>query len=284
MPMRRRTLAALCLSPGLSAFECPDLWTVPADLEVPPMIDGRPSAGRRVRQVLTAFETTRVHHALYLPRNWRPGGRYPVLVEYAGNGNYVNAYGDRSAGTVDGVSLGYGISGGRDYIWVSLPFVDRANGVNAITWWGDVEATIDYCLAAVQMVCEKWGGDRDRLFLTGFSRGAIAGNYIGLHTDTIAGLWRGFVAHSHYDGVRTWPYPGSDRASALARLARLQGRPQFISHECSVEPTREYLEATGIHAPWEFLALPYRNHTDQWVLRDLPERRRLREWLKKLGR
>ena len=29
---------------------------------------------------------------------------------------------------------------------------------------------------------------------------------------------------------------------------------------------------------------PYRNHTDQWVLRDLPERCRLREWLKKLGR
>ena len=60
--------------------------------------------------------------------------------------------------------------------------------------------------------------------------------------------------------------------------------PQFISHECSVEPTREYLEATGAKAPWELLALPYRNHTDQWVLRDLPERCRLREWLKKLGR
>ena len=82
MPMRRRTLAALCLSPGLPAFECPDLRTVPADLEVPLMIDGP------------------------------PGGRYPVLGEYAGNGNYVNAYGDRSAGTGDGVSLGYGVAGG----------------------------------------------------------------------------------------------------------------------------------------------------------------------------
>lgn len=154
-----------------------------------------------------------------------PGGRYPVLGEYAGNGNYVNAYGDRSAGTVDGVSLGYGVSGGRDFIWVSLPFVDRANGVNAITWWGDVDATIEYCLAAVSVVCKKWGGDRDRLFLTGFSRGVIACNYIGLHHDTVAGLWRGFVAHSHYDGVRAWTYPCSDRASALERLARLNGRP-----------------------------------------------------------
>lgn len=42
--------------------------------------------------------------------------------------------------------------------------------------------------------------------------------------------------------------------------------------ECSVEPTREYLEATGVKVPWVLLALPYRNHTDQRVLRDLPER------------
>lgn len=43
------------------------------------------------------------------------------------------------------------------FIWVSLPFVDRAKGVNAITWWGDVDATIEYCLAAVSVVCEKLG-------------------------------------------------------------------------------------------------------------------------------
>ena len=129
----------------------------------------------------------------------------------------------------------------------------------------------------------SWGGDRDRLFLTGFSRGAIACNYTG--HDTVAGLWRGFVAHSHYDGVRTWPYPGSESRERFGRVWRAStDAPQFISHECSVEPTREYLEATGAKAPWELLALPYRNHTDQWVLRDLPERCRLREWLKKLGR
>ena len=81
------------------------------------------------------------------------------------------------------------------------------------------------------------------------------------------------------------PIPAANRASALGAFGAPQRTPpQFISHECSVEPTREYLEATGAKAPWELLALPYRNHTDLWVLRDLPERCRLREWLKKLGR
>lgn len=144
-------------------------------------------------------------------------------------GNYVNAYGDRSAGTGDGVSLGYGVSGRRDFIWVSLPFVERAKGVNAITWWGDVDATIEYCLAAVSVVCKKWGGDRDRLFLTGFSRGAIACNYTGLHHDTVAGLWRGFVAHSHYDGVRTWPYPGSESRERFGAFGAPQRTPPSSS-------------------------------------------------------
>ena len=30
------------------------------------------------------------------------------------------------------------------------------------------------------------------------------------------------------------------------------------------------------------LALPYPNHTDAWVLKDVPERKQLREWVKKI--
>jgi hypothetical protein len=46
------------------------------------------------------------------------------------------------------------------------------------------------------------------VFIAGFSRGAIACNFIGLRDDEIASLWCGFVVHSHYEGVRDWP--GSD--------------------------------------------------------------------------
>jgi hypothetical protein len=128
-------------------------------------------------------------------------------------------------------------------------------------------------------VCGEYGGDPSALILAGFSRGAIACNFIGLHDDAIAQLWLAFVAHSHYDGVRAWDYPGSDRLSALERLNRLHGRPQFISHEASTDETETYLKTACPGGRFTFQALPYRNHTDSWVLRDIPERKTLREWV-----
>jgi len=44
-----------------------------------------------------------------------------VIVEYAGNGNYANKYGDVSSGEVEGSKLGYGISGGTGFIWICMP-------------------------------------------------------------------------------------------------------------------------------------------------------------------
>ena len=142
-----------------------------------------------------------------------------------------------------------------------------------------MQETKRYCLATVRDVCARLGGDPARVVLCGFSRGSIACNFIGLHDEEIAALWRGFICHSHYDGVsEKWPYPGADRASALERLRRLGGRPQWISHEGSVDATREWLLSTGVAGDWTFAPVPFRNHSDRWVLRDLPLRARLREW------
>ena len=161
-------------------------------------------------------------------------------------------------------------------IWLCLPFVDVEAGTNATQWWGDVEATIEYCIDAVEETIRDYGGDADNLFLAGFSRGAIAANFIGLHDDRIAALWCGFICHSHYEGPRWWP--GSDPRGAARRLQRLGGRPQFISHETSVEATCEYLTTACPDGNFTFMALPFPDHTDTWVLRALPERQRLRDW------
>jgi len=64
----------------------PDIRSVPPDLLVPAVEDGPPRAGRRVRRTLSEYQGTEVHHTLYLPTDWRPGRRYPVLIEYPGNG------------------------------------------------------------------------------------------------------------------------------------------------------------------------------------------------------
>lgn len=139
-------------------------------------------------------------------------------------------------------------------------------------------------METVREVCARQGGDASRVVLCGFSRGAIGCNFIGLHDDEIAPLWRAFFCHSHYDGVKAWPYAESDEAAALQRLRRLGGREQWISHEGSVEPTRQFIERSGVQAPLTFVAIPYANHSAAWVLRDLPERRKARDWLDRVTR
>lgn len=278
--------AAMAQSPSFD--QLPDIRSVTPDLAVPPLRTGvAPKAGVRLQDTLPAWQGSRVYHALYLPRDWKPERqrqrrhRYPVIVEYAGNGNYRNRYGDVSEGVPEGSSLGYGLSGGERHLWLCLPYIDSAARAIQINWWGDIAATLAYCEEAIERVCAQFGGDPARVLLCGFSRGAIACNFLGLHNDRIARLWRAFFCYSHYDGVRTnWPYEGVDRAAALARLRRLHGRPQFIIHEGgSVDPAREYLAATGVKGRFTFQPLSFRNHNDQWVLRDIPERRIARQWL-----
>ncbi|MEZ0276692.1 MAG: hypothetical protein ACAH88_17420, partial [Roseimicrobium sp.] len=246
-----------------------------------------PAAGHRVTQTTPGWQSTQVHHALYLPTDWEPGKKYPVIAEYAGNGGYKNKYGDVSEGTVDGSNLGYGLSGGRGFIWVCLPYVELVDGTkrNAAKWWGDVGETNRYATATLRQLAEKYGADLDCVIIAGFSRGAIGCNYLGLQDDATAPQWKAFFCHSHYDGVHErWPYAGADRASALARLQRLKGRPQWISHESAVTATQQYVQGTGVKGDFTFTAIPFRNHSDQWVLRDIPERKAAREWLQKVVR
>lgn len=280
-------LAALLL--GLTAdfvaaqsVPWPDLSSISADLTVPPLTDEAPAPGKRVRLTATGWEQSEVSHSLYLPTDWQPGKLLPVLVEYAGNGGYSNPYGDSCTGQVEGCRLGYGISGGTGFLWLCLPYVEMHEGSarSALKWWGDLKLSKRYCLTAVRETCARFGGDPARVVLCGFSRGSIGCNYLGLMDDEISELWCAFICHSHYDGVsERWPYAGADRAAALERLARLRGRPQFISHEVSLATTEQWLRSTGIQGAWTFMPIPFRNHSDAWVLRDIPARRELRAWL-----
>jgi hypothetical protein len=222
-----------------------------------------------------------------LPKEWTPERHWPVIVEWAGNGNFRNAFGDVSTGRVEDSHLGFGITAGSGAIWVCLPYLNGAGKANVITWWGDPPAydpqpTLASCRATVRDVCARFGGDADRVVLAGFSRGAIAANYLGLYDDETARLWRAFICYSHYDGVRTgWPYPGADRTAARARLERLAGRPQFICGEGSnADETRRYLTEEGLlgKGAFTFQGTGYRNHNDAWTLRPGEARARLREW------
>ena len=266
--------------------QLPDISSVTPDLQLPSLGVGKPAPGKRVKATLPGRDVAEAYHVVYLPRDWSPDRKFPVLVEYAGNGPYRNRYGDVSTGRVEGSRLGYGISGGEGFIWLCLPYLDNAGITNVAKWWGtapthDPGPTIDYCLEAVKSVCREFNGNTNELILCGFSRGAIACNYIGLHEERIAKLWRAFIPYSHYDGVRTrWPYPGADRRSALQRLGRLDGRPQFICGEGSnAIETKDFLLETKVDGKFTFRGTGFRNHNDAWVLRPSSVRTTLRNWV-----
>ena len=205
----------------------------------------------------------------------------PVIAEYAGNGGYQNKLGDVSDGSVEVCMLGYGLSAGRGFIWVVLPFVETVSTgrQNAAKWWGDVAETKRYCQATLADICTRFGGDPQRVVLAGFSRGAIACNYIGLHDDHMASLWCAMLCHSHYEGEFKHPAPDND--AWPERLRRLGARPQFICQEGGTQKTQATIQSTGMKGNFTFATLPFPNHSARWVLCDLPLRRQAREWLAK---
>jgi len=277
-------------SPGVHAQ--PDDAEVKADLVTPLMTDEAPAAGKRVRQVASEYEGTEVYHALYLPVDWKPGGKHPVIVEYTGNKFPPG----KGSGEVKDANLGYGMSGGRGFLWVTMPYVETGRKENAVTWWGDRKATVEYCKVNLPRICRKFGGDLDNVFICGFSRGAIGSSYIGLADDEIASLWKGMFTHDHFDGQRKWGYPESDRESALRRLARLKGRPVLVCGQHASFVRDQFLKDHMYLARFTFLDVPtgkifkipegnvIHSHTDLWMHRESKYRRQARAWLQQVLR
>ena len=275
-----KSIFSVLLLPTLFlAAELPDIHSVSPDLEVPALSEGPPAAGKRVRHGLSV---------LYLPTDWKADKKWPVIVELAGNGGYTNKFGDVSTGLPEGSNLGYGLSAGHGFIWLCVPYLNAKGDEVAIKWWGDAptydaQPTLKHLRETVKSVCRDFSGDESKVVLCGFSRGAIACGYLGLHDDETAKLWCGLLAYSHYDGVKKWPYPGSDRESALVRLKRLGNRPQFICGEGSnAQETEQYLRPLLSNADLTFLSTGFRNHNDAWTLRPSPARDKAREWLRRV--
>ena len=284
-------ISLICSATGRDKDSIPDFRGTRADLKIPPLVEGKSGPGIRTK-ARNRGDAKGVYHVLYLPKDWKSGKKYPVIVEYAGNGPYRDKNGDVSSGHVEGSKLGYGFSGGKGYIWLCLPYLNSSGTENVRKWWGDAPdydpmPTVEYCKLTVRRVCEEFGGDEKKIILCGFSRGAIACNFIGLYDDEIARLWAGFIPFSHYDGVRKWAYPDSDRKSAISRIARLKGRPQLILSESPANnlSTRKYIQSLkGINTDQlTFMNSGFRNHNDEWVLRPSEARSFARQWLKSIA-
>jgi hypothetical protein len=282
-----KTLTTIMIHLGLIVSALPALHaaddnSTSKDLVTPEMTEQEPAAGRRVRQVAIEYVGSAVYHALYLPVDWKPEGKYSVIVEYTGN--KFPACG--STGEVKDANLGYGLTGGKDFIWVAMPYIEKGGKENAVTWWGDKQATVEYCKANLPRICQRFGGDSESIFICGFSRGAIGASYIGLADDEIAAFWKGMITHDHFDGDKSWNYPESDRESALIRLARLKGRPVLACGVGSdfLSDHSDLAKVTFLRPPIEQLfKIPegkvIHPHTDLWMHRESEFRDQARQWL-----
>ena len=252
------------------------------DLVTPIMTEAEPAAGRRVRQVAPEYKGTDVYHALYLPVDWKPGGKFSVIVEYTGNKFAESG----STGEVKDANLGYGLTGGKGFIWVSMPYIEKGGKKNAVWWWGDKHATVNYCKTNLPRICNQFGGDPKSIFICGFSRGAIGASYIGLADDEVAAFWKGMITHDHFDGDKAWGYPESDRKSALVRLARLKGRPVLACGGGNdfLRDHPDLAEFTILRPPVaKIFNIPegqvIHPHTDLWMHRESKYRQQARQWL-----
>lgn len=200
---------------------------------------------------------------------------------------------------MEDAGLGYGIGRG-EFIWLTLPFVDTEQKANAVTWWGDVDATVAYAKKCVPQTCKAFHGDSSRVFLCGFSRGAIGVNFIGLHDDEIAKLWCGFISHDHFDGEREWRGTSwgtplaTYRYGATQRLQRVNGRPYMVCQNGSTDAIRDFLSTPSRIdlSTFTFVDVDTKNilgdfpnevaihpHNDRWLLKPSDQRSKVWRWV-----
>lgn len=280
-----------------SEFLRPDVKTVMQDVFIPDMTEGSPAPGKRVRQTTPQYQGTAAYHCLYLPTDWQPGHKYPVFVDYPGNGPFRNRYADRSGGMPESPPTGFGISGGKGFIVIGMPYVNSNNNMAPTgSWWGNVQSTIDYCIKTVQYVCDNYGGDPCSVILTGFSRSAVGTGFIGRYTDAISDLWLAFISYDGWDDEdyilnNTYNYPNSsynyDTADfnyqgAVIRFERIAGRANFILN--AGWTNRAEVLNVNYNFPFTTYVNIYRNHNATWCLRGTAECAVIRNWVQSVLR
>ncbi|MDA8909049.1 hypothetical protein N9I65_02620 [bacterium] len=276
--MVRGSTPDLDLEIGLIALkgEGGDLNIPPGKILVPELEEGMPSPGKRVKYRLAGEERSGIYSVLYLPPSWREGERYPVIVEYPGN-IFLNAK-CYSTGLPDQCVIGYGMTKGEGSILLSLPFVDRDADRIIESGFGNAEDTTAYAKAAIEEVVGRFGGDRDHMVLTGFSRGSIACGFIGLRDEEIAAFWKGIHGCQHYDGSR---WRESTMEDAVLRAKRFQGKAIFQTDN-DAEKYRPVVEATRPEVAWTWVNSGLGFHDTAMFLDDRPSTVKLREWYEEL--
>ncbi len=242
-------------------------------MRFPTLSTGAPAPGQRVK---FPADAEGAYSILYLPPSWKPEKKYPVVVEYPGN-IFFNAK-CYSTGRPEQCVIGYGMTGGSGSIILSLPFVDSSIPDVVESGFGDPDETVAYAKSMIETVIKDFGGDRENMVLTGFSRGSIACGFIGLRDDEIASYWIGIHGCQHYDGSK---WRESKMEEAVLRAKRFRGKAIFQTDN-SEEKYAPVVEATDPSVEWTWASSDLGFHSTSMFLDDRPSTRQLREWYRKL--
>jgi pimeloyl-ACP methyl ester carboxylesterase len=231
---------------------------------VPATEDATPSAGHRVWQQLPQYDSyDSIRHAIYLPVDYDGVTTIPAIIELPGNTN--NA--------VDGPTeaywpvMGYGVSRGAGFIWVSIPFlVTNATGI-CYNYWeacggsGYPTATVTYVKRLLTFLAANYAVDTNRICMMGFSRGGVATSLIALADDTIAQKWNGLHVSGYGD-------VGSYGGSPTPRINRMR-----LPIMLSAGENDGFLSLVNAHAtlldeagkPYTKIIVPGYGHNIQWI-------------------
>jgi hypothetical protein len=243
----------------------------PNHLRPPAVTDGEPGAGKRVYMSIAGSP---VRYVLYLPKDWTPDGRFPIIAEYSGNIFYFkNTY---STGKADEGNIGYGMSKGESAIWVNLPFLSPDGNHEQLDGFGNLDATAEYARTVIREVVERYAGDPGAVILTGFSRGGAACGYIGLRNSAIADIWLAFHAVAGGDGAGWF---GSEMPGAIERAGRLQGRWSFVTDGA---PWQDVL--ARVRQPYRYLDSGIGAHVDSMLLDNRTSTVTVRKWMEEVLR
>jgi len=108
-------------------------------------------------------------------------------------------------------------------------------------------------------ILRDFGGDPRRVLLDGFSRGAIACGYLGLHDDETSALWTALFAYSHFDGHQDVALSASDRASALTASSASAAARLHLRRRHQTEET-EKIPPPLLPKPYDLPVHGFRNH------------------------
>ncbi|MEI8364783.1 MAG: hypothetical protein WCF65_00025 [Parachlamydiaceae bacterium] len=243
-------------------------------LAVPAVEEGLPEAGKRVRVYLSRYPGA--YYVLFLPYNFTGTSMLPLIFESPGN-----FFEESLCGLPEGACLGYGLTRGMDYIWVSVPFVDD-NGLILEKYWGENPlSTVNFWLAVLADLNMKFRVDRGKVVLAGFSRGAVSTIYIGNYNSIISSKWSAYFAHAHFDGCCQTVLGNTNE-----RIKRIKDNKVLITvggddpaKQCSKEAYEKLIEK-GYSAT--YLEIPNLGHSPAWILEESEAADEARSWLKSL--